>query len=622
MTPPGGVDVLGSTRRAVARNIRPGGGTFTGRRRALGELVHWVEHQPADGSVRVVVGGPGSGKSALLARLVALVAPGGPYSRSRVQGEHPTVVAVRATGLDLAQVTHCIAAALSSAAEEPSTLIRAVRDRCVIVIDALDEAVTSAEAWTIATRLLVPLAQVRGVKVLVGARLGRDRSLMRVLGRRPAVIDLDHPPYFQLDDLIGYSAQSLRLDADPSVPSPYRDDPATARVATAIAEAAQPSFLVAGLAARAHDPQVIDTSVPAWQQRQAFPVDADMAIAQYLDGLDDPKRAFDLLVPVAYARHPGLPSDTTLWAELAQAYSGNPYGPADIDWLLASAASCLLEETEEDGRHVVRLFHQALVDHLRGSTQASMVERTVTRVLRQRAAAAGGWLHAEPYARAHTASHAVQAGGGLLDGLVTDPAFLLAADRRTLLRALPAITQPQARRAGRCYRAGAHRLAGDTAADAAYLELASRSAGNTTLADRIRGLGQPQPFTTQLARGREAAAADLVILQGHTGQVYAVAWGNVRGAPVLASASADATIRLWDPADGTQLRVLHGHTEEVYALAWGAVSTGVDAPEGGAAQSPTKAYPDVSPLETRCSVAVLASVGADATVRLWDPCDG
>jgi hypothetical protein len=263
------------------------------------------------------------------------------------------------------------------------------------------------------------------------------------LGARAAVIDLDHDRYLDLDDLVRYAARSLRLEFDPITPSPYRDDAAaTVTVARAIAEAAFPSFLVAGLTARARaeDEQAIDTSVSDWEQRAAFPVDVDMAMANYLDRLDDPRRAFDLLVPVAYARYPGLPRNT-LWAPSAQAYSGKPYGPGDIDWLLGTAASYLLEETDDGGAVVVRLFHQALVDHVRGRTQPSTVEHTITTVLSQRAEAQGGWLRAERYARAHVASHAVRAGGGLLDRLVADPAFLVAADRRGLLRALDAMKE-------------------------------------------------------------------------------------------------------------------------------------------------------------------------------------
>ena len=87
-------------------------------------------------------------------------------------------------------------------------------------------------------------------------------------------------------------------------------------------------------------------------------------------------------------------------------YAGKPCGPADVDWLLATAASFLLEETDDAGTGVVRLFHQALVDHVRSRTQPSVVEQAITGVLTRRAEGVGGWLHAERYARLHAASHA------------------------------------------------------------------------------------------------------------------------------------------------------------------------------------------------------------------------
>jgi hypothetical protein len=75
----------GPRARGVERDSRPGW-YFTGRRQALRELTDWLEHQRADGAVRVVTGGPGSGKSAVLARLVALADP---QYRARVQREDP-----------------------------------------------------------------------------------------------------------------------------------------------------------------------------------------------------------------------------------------------------------------------------------------------------------------------------------------------------------------------------------------------------------------------------------------------------------------------------------------------------------------------------------------------------
>ena len=61
--------------RGVERAARPGW-FFTGRRRALSHLVAWLTAAPAAAdNVRVVTGGPGSGKSAVLARLVTTSNP-------------------------------------------------------------------------------------------------------------------------------------------------------------------------------------------------------------------------------------------------------------------------------------------------------------------------------------------------------------------------------------------------------------------------------------------------------------------------------------------------------------------------------------------------------------------
>jgi hypothetical protein len=104
--------------------------------------------------------------------------------------------------------------------------------------------------------------------------------------------------------------------------------------------------------------------------------------------------------------------------------------------------------------------------------------------------------------------------GGLLDRL-NDPAFLIAADRRVLLRALEFLDDPEASRAAECYRAAAARLSRDAAADAAYLELASRVEGNDALGDGVRRLGLPQPFTTEFARRR--LTDDPLPQTGHSG---------------------------------------------------------------------------------------------------------
>jgi WD40 repeat protein len=75
-------------------------------------------------------------------------------------------------------------------------------------------------------------------------------------------------------------------------------------------------------------------------------------------------------------------------------------------------------------------------------------------------------------------------------------------------------------------------------------------------------------------------------LAGHTSSVTGLAYHP--GGTVLASASKDRTLRLWNPANGQALKTLEGHTAWVQGVTFVAKGTR------------------------------LASVGADETVRFWD----
>ena len=76
-------------------------------------------------------------------------------------------------------------------------------------------------------------------------------------------------------------------------------------------------------------------------------------------------------------------------------------------------------------------------------------------------------------------------------------------------------------------------------------------------------------------------------LRGHTVAVRSVAWSP--DGSTLASASSDGTVRLWNPNNGINFAVLRGHTDRVWCVAW--------SPDG----------------------RILASGSHDYTVSLWDP---
>jgi hypothetical protein len=230
---------------------------FTGRMQALRELVSWLA-DGGDDRMQVVTGGPGSGKSALLARLVTL---SDPIYRGRLPpdqvgdpGTMPTPesvdVAVVAREKTLADVIAVLAEAAGIAAAEPATFIASLDaappNRLTIVIDSLDEAAAPKE---VARRLLAPLlaARISGVRLLVGTR----RELVPALGSRMHLIDLDDTRYLARSDIADYAAKVLSGATGTTSQSPYRDNPQLARqVAEAVAARAFPTFLIARIASR------------------------------------------------------------------------------------------------------------------------------------------------------------------------------------------------------------------------------------------------------------------------------------------------------------------------------------------------------------------------------------
>ena len=121
-------------------------------------------------------------------------------------------------------------------------------------------------------------------------------------------------------------------------------------------------------------------------------------------------------------------------------------------------------------------------------------------------------------------------------------------------------------------------------------------------------------------------------LRGHTGSVISVAWSP--DGRTLASGSGDGTVRLWNPNNGINFAVLRGHTEGINCVAWhpdgrilasGSKDTTIRLwdPDTHGTLRVLRGHPDaVLALAFHPNGQTLASASRDHTIRLWDPNTG
>ncbi|MGW4759602.1 AAA family ATPase [Streptomyces chartreusis] len=380
--------------RGVADNSDPRW-LFTGRAGLMRELIKATQGKP--GAV-MVTGAAGTGKSAMLARLVTLSDPAFVSAyRDRVQlipdDLKPRVdsidVAVLATGKTATEIAAQIGRALGLGtrpdtadprldrwSEAWSEWLEARSQPVTVVVDAVDEA---ADPTRLLHDLLARLSEgpggqrlhlVLGVRSPGSAEAGTaigptypqplaDRIARRLRAR---CIPVDKSPWYDPDDLVDYAKNILV-----STPhSPYVASTTTADVARALATRAQPSYLVVHIAAdflaKKDDPVAADD--PKWLDS----VDEGMW-GVFRDNwhhiLRDPEertRTLHLLRAVAFARGKGLPWHR-VWLAVANAIAedtGLTYGDRDIAELLASPLGGYLTTDVADDTTVYRLFHDAL----------------------------------------------------------------------------------------------------------------------------------------------------------------------------------------------------------------------------------------------------------------------
>ncbi|MFE6698809.1 caspase family protein [Streptomyces sp. NPDC057718] len=550
---------------------------FSGRAGVLSELVAWLGGEDDDGRGRIVTGSPGCGKSAVLGRIVAL-SDEGYRTALDLSGVDPATVvpvglvaaAVHARHKRLEEVVERIGDALGIQADGSASLLQELSRRgrqgppLVIVVDALDEAGsdTAADAGghgeprRISRELLRPMAEIHGVRLLVGTR----HELIASLGPTFTTLDLDLPGYrASEEDVAGYVARVLAASEEPEVRTPYRDDPAlTWTVACGVAAKAAGVYLYARTTARTlrSDRTAVDASRPGWAD--ALPSEVGGAFDDYLARFGaDEQRVRRMLLALAFSEGKGLPRGR-VWTELSSVLSGVSCTEEDVTWVLDVAEAYIAEVTDDDRRSAYRLYHKALAEHLRATAGrfAADIQRSVGEALT--ALVPGGadnhldWLAAPPYVRMHLSTHAAAA--GTLDVLMEDPGFLLAAEPLALLGAFTSVGgQGSARRIRGAYEQVAHRLTaerplGERAAD---LQLSARRCGADELADRIDGLQLAMPWSATWAWWSASGVHRL--LSGHTKSVECTAVGELDGRPVAVTGSQDGTALLWDLVSQRQI---------------------------------------------------------------------
>ena len=548
--------------RAMGSPDEQAGWWFTGRHTVLIEISRWLNAPLSSSTALIVAAGPGSGKTAVLGLVAALAdherRPTVPRDTIGLpDAAIPPVggidVAIYAGHLTVEQVLEELSSAAGVRAETVGELLTAVQARSrpfTALIDAIDEAHDPRQLVARLLRPLIDYGRSHGVRLLLGTRPHLIHLLHPEAGGPGRVstartISLDDEPYTDSDALTAYVTRGL-LQASPG--SPYLEAPPAliSTVADAVAENAGTSFLVGKITSAM---LAAASALPGEDWKASLPQAPGDAMLRDLDSRlgADAQRARDLLRPLAYAEGQGLPWED-IWAPIASAIVGREYTDEDLLWLRRSAGSYVVEAIEE-GRSVYRLYHQALVDHLRHASDDTATQQAITSVLVSRlprtSEGALDWSRAHPYIRRYLSRHAAAA--GRLDELLMTPQFLLTADPAQLLLVLHKATTPEALSIAGVYRRAAAQLRDKSAEEAvSYLELYAWEVGLKDLAKQIRALRAPGTWSVSWANVKHSDPHEK--LGRHGDRVDTLVVTKVRDQHLAITAGA-GVIRIWDLAE-------------------------------------------------------------------------
>jgi WD40 repeat protein len=564
---------------------------FIGREAARRRIVDWLEDS-SDTKAQVVIGDPGSGKSALLGRFAVVsdsryedIAPVDRHADPQVGAIDVAIYAGGRAGSD-------ILAGIAVAAEVPGIetgtplsvavtallLGLAVRGRpLVVLLDAIDEANDPRE---VIEDVLCPLMGdgAGRIRLLVGGRRQICHYLVQVSASF-RTIDLDSPAYADPDSLSELVLRQLvacerRQSSWPpaSVPAASPRRQVVRDMVTAIAKVAGNSYLLAVLLAelQASRGELPNPHDPEWLA--SLPQEAgEVMYKDFSTRLGDQAgRALSLLLPLAYAQGAGLPWGE-VWPAVANALTpGSRSQTGDLLWLHANASSYIADVEQSGGRRLLRLCHPALADFLRKERdEAADEDAIVTALLGRIHRTSDGnidWSEAHPYVHAYLSVHAVRS--GRIDELAQYPGFLLNSEPSRLLSALGKTTSPPARAAAAAYRRALPSLRNHPVEEhSAYLSLAARCARADHLADNIlvENPWRARWASWQLQRPH-------IRIPAHIGAANAAVVASVDQRQVVVSGGDDGTLRVWDTQTGASVRrPAAGHDDAVTALALSAL---------------------------------------------------
>ncbi|UQA92337.1 WD40 repeat domain-containing protein [Streptomyces halobius] len=629
---------------------------FHGRTLERDRILHWLTTAPH--GALAVTGPAGAGKSALLGHVLLhtrshlrdiLTRHGHlhPLPAGTPCPDDPFDLVTHLSGLTLTRTLQLLADAADlpdlaqqaadsrPPADLTAQLITRLRTRqtpLTLLFDALDEA---EQPLTIADLLLRPLAALPTVRVVIGTRRSThegpdqpaptDTDILDTLRPRPTAHGTDPESDLQYvevsqdpEALAGYLR--AKLDAAKRRGTLHADDTHIAETVHRLVtdhqhNGAEPQqFLYARLAAHEllNDPTLLTDPTPliGRTHRQLF--------TRALQRLHHTNPAYTpLLHSLGLAQGRGLPDQDGIWAHAADALTPTDTGSSIPD-LLRDAAPYLALDHEHE-RSVYRLAHRTFTEHFTTAPGAAQAHALLTTALTHHArhtldthsddtTTPPPPLVVSPYIRHHLAAHArLGHVAGALDTLadhidVLDTLDLTSITTAAFNHGLPSHYLPPA-------IAGTVLLqhhARDTAPD--------QQAGSTTGWRRWwRRLGttyiqgatpptethshHPNQWPPTLIAGAVQRRQLHLQLTGHHRAVWAVAvFTAADGNPRLATGSGDGTVRIWDPATGTQIgEPLTGHRDWVYAVA---VFTAAD------------------------GTVRLATGGDDETVRIWNPATG